>query len=121
MAMQKMMTKTIEKAAPRLYATDGMEPDKVKVRAHYFSTWQDWYMTEYDPETGDAFGLVKFHGYDAELGYFNVRQFEELNERLYKGDFMAAVYNHVERDLYMESLTLADVMDRHGYSVYSVA
>ena len=112
--MQKMVTKAIEKAAPRLYETEGKPKDQIKVVAHYFSSWQDWYMTEYDPETGDCFGYVKWDGNEGELGYFNVREFERMNERLYKGDMVTAMYNHVERDLYPDNWTLADVMRKHG-------
>lgn len=78
--MQKMMTRELEKKAPRLYETDGQGMDAVAV-AHYFCPWNgwDWYMTEYDPDTKTAFGYVK--GNYSELGYFNINEFEAMNKR----------------------------------------
>jgi hypothetical protein len=98
--MQKMMTKAIEAKAPKLYETDGQGYEALAV-AHYFSCFNgwDWYLTEYDPETGEAFGLVK--GLETELGYFSIREFEELNRR--KG------LNVIERDAYWEPCKLSKV------------
>ena len=54
------------------------------VHAAYFipfrSDWT-WYLTEYDKETGDAFGLVL--GFEAEWGYFNLNELKELNAQRY--------------------------------------
>ena len=45
-----------------------------------------WYMTEYDRESGDAFGLVL--GIEPEWGYFNLNELKELNaQRLVLEDF----------------------------------
>ena len=75
--MQELMTEELAKGLPPLYATEG-EGDPVAL-VHYFSClsgW-DWWLTEYDPATGEAFGLVR--GLEAEWGYFSVREMEELN------------------------------------------
>lgn len=72
----KLITKEIEKKAPKLYETDGQGKQAVAV-AHFFNSAWDWYMTEYDPATGEAFGLVK--GQYAELGYFSIKEFEAYN------------------------------------------
>ena len=49
------------------------------------SNWT-WYMTEYDRESGDAFGLVL--GIEPEWGYFNLEELKELNaQRLILEDF----------------------------------
>ena len=56
--MQRVMTAVIEARTPRLGDTGGQEDPRVC--AHFFSClngW-DWWMTEYDPETREAFGLV---------------------------------------------------------------
>lgn len=98
--MQKMMTKAIEKQAPRLYETDGQGYEAVAI-AHYFSclsNW-DWYLTEYEPETGLCFGLVK--GFETELGYFSIREFEELNKN--KG------FEFIERDIHWKPCRLREV------------
>lgn len=75
--MQELMTEELAKGLPPLYATEG-EGDPVAM-VHYFSRlsgW-DWWLTEYDPGTGVAFGLVR--GFAEEWGYFSVREMEELN------------------------------------------
>lgn len=98
--MQQMMTAEIEASAPALYETDG-QGDEAIVVAHWFSPlngW-DWYMTEYDPQTKQAFGLVK--GFADELGYFSIAEFEEINES--KG--MEAI----ERDEYWTPKKLREV------------
>lgn len=97
--MQKMMTKAIASKTPRLYETDGQGNDAI-VHAHYFScfTGWDWYMTEYDHDTKQAFGLVR--GFCDELGYFNIDEFERINRD----------HGHevIERDLYWEPCKLGD-------------
>mgnify|MGYP000144045237 CR=1 FL=1 len=75
--MQRLLTAIIEARAPRLYATEGQ--DDPRACAHFFCAlngW-DWYMTEYDPKTGEAFGYVK--GFESEWGYFSIREMEGLN------------------------------------------
>ena len=52
--MQALMTEELAEGLPPLYATEG-EGDPVAL-VHYFSClngW-DWYLTEYDPETGEG-------------------------------------------------------------------
>lgn len=40
-------------------------------------TGWDWYLTEFDPRTGEAFGLVR--GFETEWGYFSIREMERVN------------------------------------------
>lgn len=94
-----MITKTIEKKTPALYANDGKGYQAIAT-AHYFTSSIDWYMTEYDPETGTAFGLVK--GFCTELGYFNIREFEEYNRN-------SGPLHQIERDLYWTPCTLEEI------------
>ena len=98
--MQKMMTKEIERKVPRLYEQDGKGDDAI-IYAHYFSCWSnwDWYMLEYDPDTGEAFGIVK--GFETEYGYFSLREFEEMNR--------GRGIEIVERDIYWEPLSVGFV------------
>ena len=101
--MQKMMTKTISGKVPRLYQTDGQGREAVAY-AHYFSCYGglsgfDWYMTEYDPETGEAFGLVK--GYCTEQGYFSIDEFEHINRK--------HGFEVIERDMYFTPLKLSEI------------
>ena len=98
--MQKLITREIEKRAPGLYETDGQGREAVAV-ARFFSPWSgwEWYMTEYDPETGEAFGLVR--GFAEELGYFSIPEMEEANRR--RG------FELVERDTGFEPCKLSEV------------
>lgn len=98
--MQQLMTEGIERVTPRLYGTEGQYMESVAT-AHYFSPlsgW-DWYLTEYEPETGEAFGLVI--GYERELGYFSIRDFEQQNDAHYG---LA-----IERDIYFTPCKLSDL------------
>lgn len=90
--MQALMTEELAEGLPPLYATEG-EGDPVAL-VHYFSRasgW-DWWLTEYDPENGEAFGLVR--GFETEWGYFSLREMEELNH--------SRGLNVVERDEHFE-------------------
>lgn len=99
--MQKLMTGEIAKGLPRLYEQDGAEDPMVYV--HYFSCvsgW-DWWLTEYDPATGEAFGLVR--GFATERGYFSVAEMEGLNR--------SRGFAVVERDECFESIPMSGVAD----------
>ena len=103
----KLITKEIERKAPALYATENMSKDEIPVIAKYFSCFSGWtwYMTEYDPESGLAFGAVK--GFETELGFFSIAQFDSYNAQY-------APLQPIERDMYYKpgSMTLADVLAR---------
>ena len=99
--MQQLMTEEIAKTVPRLYGQDGAEDPTVY--AHYFSCvngW-DWWLLEFDG-TDEAFGLVE--GYDDELGYFSIKEMEELNRQM---GFAA-----VERDEHFSPKPLSAVRRR---------
>lgn len=63
---------------------------------HPASNWT-WYMTELDPATGDAFGLVD--GHEAEYGYFNLNEMREVIVRGLR----------IEKDLHWTPKTLAEI------------
>jgi hypothetical protein len=85
-------------------------PDsKIKVVVKYFLTgtiWT-WYAVSAsrDPDTGDVqfFGLVV--GLETEFGYFWLSELRSVRNQLQLG---------VERDLYWEQITLAELKARHG-------
>ena len=84
-----LMTEEMLGRVPELYAQEDVPLSQKEVHAAYVmplrSSWT-WYLTEYDKETGDAFGLVL--GQEAEWGYFNLHELEELKaERLVLEDF----------------------------------
>ena len=98
--MQKLITREIERTTPGLYETDGQGMEATAT-AHFFSPlsgW-DWYMTEYDPETGEAFGFCS--GPFPELGYFSIREFEEINRR--------HGFELIERDAHFTPCRLSEV------------
>lgn len=95
----KLMTKTLAKKIPAIYEQDGKGDDAI-VYAHWFSlTGWDWYCTEYDPEQGLCFGLVK--GFADELGYWTIGQLEEVNE--------GRPFQIIERDMYWTPCKLSEV------------
>ena len=84
-----LMSEEMLERVPELYAQEDVPLSQKEVHAAYVmplrSSWT-WYLTEYDKETGDAFGLVL--GQEAEWGYFNLHELEELKaERLILEDF----------------------------------
>lgn len=86
---ENLMTDEMLERVPELYAQEDVALADKQVHAAYIipfrSNWT-WYMTEYDRESGDAFGLVL--GFEPEWGYFNIHELEELNaQRLILEDF----------------------------------
>lgn len=73
----KLLTKTISKKIPSLYAQDG-KGDAAIAYLKLFLPWSSWtwYVTEMNPETKECFGLV--HGIENELGYFNLNELETI-------------------------------------------
>ena len=86
---ENLMTDEMLERVPELYAQEDVALADKQVHAVYIipfrSNWT-WYMTEYDRESGDAFGLVL--GIEPEWGYFNLEELKELNaQRLILEDF----------------------------------
>lgn len=86
---ENLMTDEMLERVPELYAQEEVSLADKEVHAAYIipfrSNWT-WYMTEYDRESGDAFGLVL--GIEPEWGYFNLNELKELNaQRLVLEDF----------------------------------
>lgn len=99
----KLMTKAAAKNIPPLYANEAAEdPDSVVAHVKLFSPYSGWtwYITEWDSETGRAFGLVD--GFEVEMGYFDLT---ELSETMLMGGRLPAV----ERDMYWKPMTLGEI------------
>lgn len=97
------LTKQNLKDLPALGVTNMYQPENTPVPVKLFNPCggQTWYLTEYDPETWDAFGYVTGMACD-ELGYFNLDELNSLRGPLGLG---------IERDLYWNpKTTLAQVM-----------
>lgn len=99
----KLMTKAIMEKLPCLGETGEKDTKDVIVYAKFFNpmgSWT-WYVTEYDPATKTCFGLVC--GFEKELGYFSVAEFERYNSNHPVG---------IERDKFYEPETLAHLFFR---------
>jgi hypothetical protein len=99
-----LITKSIQKKLPRLYANENLRPEQTKVPLKLFNPCgsQSWFVTEMNPETGEMFGYVTGMGFD-ELGYIDLNELKSL--RLPFG-------LSIERDIHWnENTTLDKVMN----------
>jgi len=90
----KLLTKALEKKLPALHSATG------KAFVKWFTpdaNWT-WYVMEYDPKTGECFGLVD--GLEKEFGYFTLNQVQEV-----RGKFGLPV----ERDLLFETTDVEEL------------
>ena len=75
----KLMTKELGETIPALRSTANIEnSDDVTARAKLFCPYNGWtwYVTEWNAETGECFGLVE--GFETELGYFDLTELSEV-------------------------------------------
>lgn len=99
---QKLLTKQNLRDLPAIYAQDG-KGDAAIAHVKFFlpgSGWT-WYVTEYDPDEDQAFGLVI--GHVPELGYISIAELRTLRGR----------FGPVERDLHWHG-TIGDARRAHG-------
>ena len=68
----KLLTKALEKKLPALRTGS----NKAYVKWFTPDSNYTWFVMEYDPETGDCFGLVD--GLEKEFGYFNLKEIEGI-------------------------------------------
>lgn len=108
MKRQLFITKEITNKIPKLYAQDG-KGDEAIVYVKWFCPWNQWtwFATEYDPETGECFGLVV--GHETELGYFSTKELKALT---------GPMGLYIERDAHWTPTTLGKVRERVA-KVYS--
>jgi hypothetical protein len=85
------------RAADKLPPT-GSDATVAKVKLFDPTGSWTWYIAEFDPDTGEAFGLVD--GFAKELGYFNLNELAAI-----KGRFGLPI----ERDLYFTPTKLEDL------------
>lgn len=96
----KLMTKTIEKQIPALYAQDG-KGEEATVYVKFFNPCGrgTWFATEYDPEQRLFFGYAEIFPGEGELGYFSLDELETVKGSLGIG---------IERDLHFGKMTLKE-------------
>ncbi len=80
----KLLTKEIEKKLPKLYSQEHEKNPKIIVKFFHPLSSYTWYVTEgerQEDREGDMlfFGLVD--GHEKELGYFTLKQLEEISVR----------------------------------------
>ena len=90
----KIMTKALEKKLPPL----GSDSSKAFIKWFTPDSNFTWYVMEYNPETGECFGLVE--GLEKEFGYFNINEIKTL-----RGKFGLPV----ERDTYFETTSVKEL------------
>lgn len=115
---QKLITTAITNASKKfgLYSQDGKRGQAV-VLARFFTPASNmtWYMTEFDPETGDGFGVVV--GCETEWGYFNLNEMQ--NAKMQSGFFRGM--QAIERDIHVtpKKQTLIECMKSYGDEIPS--
>lgn len=69
-------------AIPALYGTEPVPAANKTIHLRYFVKNCDWWIAEYDPASGDAFGYARLHGDDqnAEWGYCSLPELESLHQ-----------------------------------------
>lgn len=103
----KLLTKEMEKQFEKIGCQDGNK--NPTVIAKFFSIvngWR-WYSTEYIKEDNVFFGMTC--GFENELGYFSLGEFEELNRK--------SICPPIERDINFKVKPLHDALEDDGYSV----
>jgi len=104
----KLITKEILKKLPKLYATDSMAKDKIRIYLKFFNPCGSgtWYITEFDG-IDTMFGYVTGLGHD-ELGYISLKELSNIKLKFGL---------KIERDMWWDDKkTLANVMERERVS-----
>ena len=72
----KLLTKELLNKLPKIGGQEHVKDAIAYVKL--FTPWANWtwWITEYDAETGECFGLVE--GHDRELGYFSLPELMEI-------------------------------------------
>jgi hypothetical protein len=92
---------------PQIYANEEKQPKDIKVPIKLFNPVGNgrWFITEYDPETKEAFGFVDLDiGPEcAELGYISITELEA---------YVGPLCMKIERDIHWNpETTLQEVLD----------
>ncbi|MFJ4988681.1 hypothetical protein ACIP9H_33390 [Streptomyces sp. NPDC088732] len=95
-------------AVPVLYATDDIPAEHTTIHAHYFAAWGDWYVAEFDPATGEAFGWARVGNDDwvGEWGYIDLPALES-----FRAD-RPGLPHLVERDLHFTPRIAAECLPK---------
>lgn len=98
----KLLTKTLKKQIPAIYATESIPLKEKKIVCKFFnpSGTGTWYVIEGQEEDGDFifFGLVDLH--EKEFGYFSLKELESIKLPLGL---------KIERDCWFDSCKVSQV------------
>ena len=88
--LQSLMPDLLEliDKTPALYVQDGLGKDSL-VYLHYFVYGCDWWITEVDKETKEAFGYVCLNGdwINSEFGYISIEELTTIDTAPIELDF----------------------------------
>lgn len=109
----QLLPATLARKIPRLRSTDGQGEDATAY-VKLFSPYSNavWYITEYDPSTGEAFGWADLGFGMGELGYISIPELEGLHKR---------GLPLVERDLYWKPRPLGQAKTASLVKVFKAA
>ena len=100
--MQELITEEVAEGIPALCAQEEVEGPVVYLHLFSCVSGWDWYITEYDPATGEAFGLVK--GFETEWGYVYIPELEGINR--------AKGFEVIERDEHFSPVRASELEGR---------
>ena len=95
---KKLVPLSVLKSIPLLYATEDTKDPVAHVKLFTPDSNFTWYLTEFDPQNKQCFGLVD--GHEQELGYFSLTELEELT---------GPMGLPVERDLHFSPTKLSQI------------
>ena len=91
-----------QRPMPEMYSTEDVPEGDQVVHEHYFIGGCDWYITEWNPSDGSAYGWCDL-GHGGEWGYVNLVELEGV---------LARDMFPVERDCYWQPTRFSDIATR---------
>ncbi|MFA5186552.1 MAG: DUF2958 domain-containing protein [Patescibacteria group bacterium] len=90
---------------PGIGETEGLDAQNIEVKIKLFTpdSCFTWFVTEFDPETQDCYGLVC--GFEKEFGYFSLAELHDVT---------GPMGLSVERDAWWTSRSLKDLLFQEG-------
>jgi len=96
----KLLTEEMVRRFAAIGSQEGKGDDAVVVAKLFDPLGQwTWYLTEWDSETREFFGLIS--GFEVEWGYISLEELEEVGRR--------RRFVGIERDLHWNECTIGDV------------
>lgn len=99
----EFLPKRLSKCIPGLYATENVPLRDKPLHARFFAGRADWYIAEYDPQTGEAFGYADLGLGYPEWGYIDMAELESSR----------GSWGLVERDRDWDTTPAGAIMDKH--------